>query len=205
MTSDKAIADVLFGETAAPASPATSTAPAAAPSTPPPAPSSASPLERELYGKDYRPSPTETFATTTALREVFAQRREDLGNTLELASDAQVERHREFASIIRETGVDPYTFGADLYEAWTDAQLAERRGAVPDAARLAAAAEDLRAELRSAYGIQRAERIEAALGDFLQQRPRLLTLLQTPGIEATPKGKKALTALVDHVRRTRHI
>lgn len=155
-------------------------------------------IDRELYGADH-PVPKEMFSPEVALRPTLSSRVDDVANVMGLDHAKRQARHRDFVALVRETGLDPNTVGAELYDAYTDAQLAEARGTELDEAQIHTWKEDARRELRQAYGAD-AEPLLKAADQFIQKHPRLQRVLDTRAIGARPE---ILRAIVDHVRRQR--
>jgi hypothetical protein len=160
--------------------------------------------DRELYGDDM-PGSTEMYPVSTALRPALQQRQNDLVDVLGLSREERVARHRAFVQTIRESGVDALRVGAPLYDALVSAEIAEKRGAPIDEAQAATIKEETRRALRSAYGADRAEQLDQAVGAFLAAHPRLQALLQTPGFVQQSGARKVILEIVDHVRRTKHL
>ena len=93
------------------------------------------------------------FPAETALRDTFRARVDDVSDVLGLSEAQRHARHREFVSVVRQTGLDPRTIGDPIYQAWTDAEIAAARGgAAVDSAQVRAWDEEFRKELRLTYG-----------------------------------------------------
>ena len=191
----KSTADVLFGASApvSPPSDAASPGPAV----------SRDVMDTALYGTDAIDGSEQMFPPHVAMRQVLRARQDELIDVLGLTEAQRHTRHREQIAMVRESGLDPYTVGAPLYEAFTNAELATRRGTTVDPTTQAARDEELRRDLRLSYGAAAAEQLLEKTAAFIAGQPRLQRILATPGIAEQPAMRKALEGIIEHVRKQR--
>ena len=85
------------------------------------------------------------------------------------------------------------------------ALVANAREVEVDAAQAAQIEEDIRREQREFVGDERAERLFVETRKFVASNARLQAAMSTPGIGLQPSAKKAVEALLEHVRKLKHI
>jgi hypothetical protein len=139
----------------------------------------------------------EMYPTEVALRSVFTDRASEVADVLGLDATQRAARESAFTEVIRSTGLDPLTVGEPLYRRFTDAEIADRRGA--DAPDVQALDEESRRLLREAYGAEDAENLLARTRAFVAQHPKLAATLRTRGLGSQPE---VVRLLVEHVRAT---
>lgn len=152
--------------------------------------------ERDLFGT--LPVVNELHPIETALREPLRERQSDLVDVLGLTQTQQQARHRDYADLIRRTGLEPLTVGARLYDLMTDADLEDARGTAVDAAQVTAWSEESRRQLRVTYGAKEAEDLLQRVQKFTREHPKLAAIVQRRGIGSRPD---VVQLLVDEVRR----
>lgn len=154
-------------------------------------------IDRDLYGADH-PPPKEMFAPEVALREPLRKRVNDVANVLGLKETDRQARHREMVALTRASGLSPALVG-DLYDQFTDAQLADARGTALDQAEIREWQATAREQARLAYG-KDTEDLLGQTDTFIRQHPHLQRMLETRGIGAR---WELFQPIVDHVRRQR--
>lgn len=139
--------------------------------------------ELELFGA--LPVVNELYPVETRLREALRERQPDLADVLALSPAQQQARHRDFATLIRATGLEPLTAGTTLYNLLTDADVDDARGKPVDPAQVKAWDEETRRIGREKWGTDwdRPETgMLARVQKFTRQHPTLAALAQRRGI-----------------------
>jgi hypothetical protein len=174
-----------------------------------PAPAPAEPWtgnanELRLYGPDHR-KPVEMNSPETASREVLLRQQDTLNDQLGFGAVERTTFNRNHVALLRETGLDPVIVGEPLAEAHVGALVSAARGVEVDPAAVQALDAQLRQEMRGQYGPDRAERLFIETQKFLEAHPKLRAVVAMPGFATSFSGKKAIEALLEHVRKERHI
>ena len=161
--------------------------------------------ELEHFGADHAPPNEGMYSHEVGSRSVMREH----GNTQRDVlgyGQAHVHSHnRNHVAMLREAGLDAEIVGAKLYETHMQVLVANARGTEPDPERQQQMQETIRRELREQYGAERAERLQRAVTEFVQSHPRLRQVVGAEGFGAQPSAKQALDALIEHVRKVRHI
>jgi hypothetical protein len=101
-----------------------------------------------------------------------------------------------------ETGLrldGPLSPGRLLLNAAVDAATADARGEAFDPTQIQRWNEETRADIHATYGTEHGDELITRARKFVQQHPKLATLVNRRGIGSRPA---VVRALVDHVRRT---
>ena len=189
--------------------PGTTTGTALTPNGPPAAPTiSTVPVDANFFGQGYQPPPLPADAPleqrlyrTTAglvpsLRQYEPTMRDELG-----WPQARVEAFsRGLAEAFQDAGLPADVFAPLVVSASLQGHLAQRLGTPVDTARLLAEETELRREMRTTFGPERAERILEAVATFLSDNEKLYKIMQQPGFSSAPSAGEFMRKLVEHVR-----
>jgi hypothetical protein len=147
------------------------------------------------------PASPDMFPIETALRETFDENLTKLGDRTGLDLAAQATERREYAAVMRATGLHEHAGLAKLiHNEWTNARMADA-GPVDDVdldAQIDVQNEASRSALRGQWGAEGAEDLLQRAQKFARQHPKLAAILQTRGIGSRPH---VVQALVEHVRK----
>ena len=147
--------------------------------------------EAEIARKLYPPA--------EALGNTFRAHEDDEAVILGLTAEQREARHTEFATVVKESGIQA-PLGEAIYKAGS--ALDRARARTPEGEEVAfdgqGAAEARRRELRDIYGAREAEKLMARVISFGEQHAGLGKLLKH---ERVLYDRDVLHGLVEHVRR----
>jgi hypothetical protein len=169
-----------------------------------PAAVEADPLERHRFKPGQSGNPSGRPKRERS-REVLLAQQDTLNDQLGFGAVERTTFNRDHVALLRETGLDPAIVGAPLAEAQVAALVSAARGVEVDPAAVQALDAQLRQEMRGQYGPDRAERLFIETQRFLEAHPKLKAVVLMPGFATSFSGKKAIEAVLEHVRKERHI
>lgn len=185
------------------ASPGTASPPAAAPAA---TPWTTDADEARLFGVDHHRAQTEWYPIETASRPILVRYEHILSDDLGKTAAERTALHRQHVAELRATGLDPIVFGEPYYEGRVAAMKAAARGEEHDATQAQTFLAELRREQREFLGsAERAERLFKETEIFLNTYPTVRDVVMAPGFATSFAGKRAIGALLDHVRKARHV
>jgi hypothetical protein len=155
-----------------------------------------------LFGPDHVPAPGEIYPIETSSRSVLSRYENTLVDDLGYTAKERTALHRQHVADLRRTGLDPIVFGEPFYEGRVAALKAATRGEEHDPTQTQEILRDLRREQREFLGsAERAERLFAETETFLNAHPTVREVVMAPGFATSHAGKKAIGALLEHVRK----
>ena len=113
-------------------------------------------------------APTEFHPTEIALRDVFREQGDALHDVVGLSQEQRTARETDYAGVVRDSGLEPYTLGVEIYEAWTRAEVEDVRGG--DDVDVQALNEASRKVLRETYGPDTEDLLGRAANSFVRSR-----------------------------------